>query len=341
MSNILKYNEAKFKLIQYLTSQDLGVGDKLPPEKELVLRIGLGMAPIRHALNELAELGVIRKVNGVGSFLSKKLDRPAQPECMLGVISVASVNEVAAAVHEKMKRHNGTYRIFYVGETPDDVTLRDIRSCDHFILIGYVNDLWINLVKGLGKPVVQIGRSPRTTEKITTLDLDYAAAIGGGIAAMAERGCKRFGLVAASPDFLAYSRMMADIFLEEMENRGLEATCQDVYLPSQKKEFADMRRFAASQQEEYDVLFVEFSILWTFAMHVWNTPHLRTKHVILIENSGRLQQDFDALDGWGVIRFKDRLFDKALKMLYDEPVNQIERNEICLSEPYFCGSVFK
>ena len=62
--------------------------------------------------------------------------------------------------------------------------------------------------------------------------------------------------------------------------------------------------------------------------------------MILIENSGRLRQDFDALDRWGVVRFREPLFDKALKMLYEEPVCQIESNGMFLSRPIFCGTVF-
>ncbi len=340
MSRILKYNEAKFKLIQLFTSSSLDVGEKLPPEKELVEQIGLGIAPVRHALNELAELGVIRKVNGVGSFLCRKMEKKEQPECKLGVISIASVNEVASKVHGLMKQYRGTYRIFYVSSTPDNETIKEIRTCDHFILIGYVNDLWINLVKGLGKPVVQLGKSPGTSEKITMVDFDYESGIRQSIEKMTARGFRRFGLAAAHPSRIAYTSTLVDIFLRETERNHLDASLRDIYLPSPVNEFADLMKFAAQQQDEYDVLFVEFSILWTFTMHYWNSPHIRAKNIILIENSGRLMQDFENLSSWGIVKFKEDLYEKAVRMLYEAPVSQLEQNKSYLSEPSFCGPVF-
>lgn len=340
MGRILKYNEAKFKIIQHLISTGARGGDKLQPEKELSGKIGLGMAPTRHALNELAELGVIRKVNGVGSFLERELGSKERPKCKLGVISVASINEVASRIHDKMKRYEGTYQLFFVSSVPDEKTEKELRSCDRFLLIGYVNDLWINLTRSLGKPVIQLGCGLGKSG-IPTVDMDYRSAFRQSIAYLVSKGCTRLGLVSASPEFIAYANTLVEIFLDESRQKCLNVSLRDVYLITQEMQFAKMMEFASTQQGEYDALFVEFSVLWTFALHYWNKPALQTKKVILIENSGKLVQDFENLSSWGVVKFKDNIYEKAVELLYEAPICDLEFHRNWLSAPVFTGPVFK
>jgi DNA-binding FadR family transcriptional regulator len=57
------------ELAHYVQESGLKVGDKLPPEREIGLRLGVSRPLVREALERWAALGVVEKINGRGTFL--------------------------------------------------------------------------------------------------------------------------------------------------------------------------------------------------------------------------------------------------------------------------------
>ncbi len=59
-------------LKEYIASEELKVGDKLPPELTLAKMLNVSRSTIREAIRTLSVLGYIEIVNGKGSFLKQK-----------------------------------------------------------------------------------------------------------------------------------------------------------------------------------------------------------------------------------------------------------------------------
>ncbi|MBN2045186.1 MAG: GntR family transcriptional regulator [Anaerolineales bacterium] len=76
MNQLLNSNQAKplyqivaDTILAQIEGGDYSPGERLPSESELVNSFGVGRNTVRHALSELADQGVIRTVQGVGSFV--------------------------------------------------------------------------------------------------------------------------------------------------------------------------------------------------------------------------------------------------------------------------------
>jgi len=72
-------------LLHYIIDQDLREGDKLPNERELGSRLGVGRGTVREALRILESRNILEIRHGAGSFISQKNGVPDDP---LGLIFI-------------------------------------------------------------------------------------------------------------------------------------------------------------------------------------------------------------------------------------------------------------
>ena len=64
-------------LKEYIASDEIQIGDKLPPELTLAKMLNVSRSTVREAIRTLSVLGYIEIVNGKGSFLRQKaIDLP-------------------------------------------------------------------------------------------------------------------------------------------------------------------------------------------------------------------------------------------------------------------------
>ena len=59
-------------IIDYAKKQELGPGDLLPSENELISKLNISRNTVRQAVDRLAKMGFLTKVRGQGTFLSQK-----------------------------------------------------------------------------------------------------------------------------------------------------------------------------------------------------------------------------------------------------------------------------
>ena len=90
------------RVITYIKSEilkgDLKRGEKLPPERELAERLGVGRNSVREALRTLSLMGFISSTQGAGNFVScdieKNLAESVQMMMLLGATDYRQVSEV-------------------------------------------------------------------------------------------------------------------------------------------------------------------------------------------------------------------------------------------------------
>ena len=74
---MLAYVSAKKKILQYIKSQKLAAGDRLPTELELSEQLDISRLTLREALNALKSDGVVHSVQGKGTFVACNFDHIA------------------------------------------------------------------------------------------------------------------------------------------------------------------------------------------------------------------------------------------------------------------------
>lgn len=71
MSRVPLYHEVKEKLIQALAAGEWLPGGKIPIERDLARRYGVGISTIRAAVSELEAVGILSRHQGKGTFVSE------------------------------------------------------------------------------------------------------------------------------------------------------------------------------------------------------------------------------------------------------------------------------
>lgn len=71
MTRVPLYHEVKEKLIQALAASEWLPGDKIPIERDLAKRYGVGISTIRAAASELEAAGILSRRQGKGTFVSE------------------------------------------------------------------------------------------------------------------------------------------------------------------------------------------------------------------------------------------------------------------------------
>lgn len=69
------YLTIKRSIIDYIKSNDLKIGDKLPTENGLAEKLGVSRLTLREVLKVLREEGLIYTVHGIGTFISSNLEQ--------------------------------------------------------------------------------------------------------------------------------------------------------------------------------------------------------------------------------------------------------------------------
>jgi GntR family transcriptional regulator len=70
------FKRIELDLRQRILSNELVPGEKLQSESEMIDTFGVSRITVRQALSELQAAGLIEKINGKGSFVSRPLDKP-------------------------------------------------------------------------------------------------------------------------------------------------------------------------------------------------------------------------------------------------------------------------
>jgi GntR family transcriptional regulator len=67
-----RYHQIRENILGLIQSGHLREGDALPPERDLGEAYGVNRLTVRQAISELVEMGVIRRVHGVGTFVNER-----------------------------------------------------------------------------------------------------------------------------------------------------------------------------------------------------------------------------------------------------------------------------
>ena len=71
-------------------------GDKLPPERDLALQLGLSRNSVREGISILERMGALTSIQGAGNFISSKFDKPLiELMSLMFMLETGSFNEIS------------------------------------------------------------------------------------------------------------------------------------------------------------------------------------------------------------------------------------------------------
>ncbi|NLG24702.1 MAG: GntR family transcriptional regulator [Clostridiales bacterium] len=165
-----KYEMVKQYLRQQIADGRLQPGDRLPSEAELADRLGVSAITIKKALGDLSAEGVVRRVKGKGSFVSRPAaERGSHIVAMVfavGDIEDSAFSSLILGAQEYLSRYDYSLLVECAGEDPARAQLPVNRLLEQRVdgLALYLSepDAMLELIDMAERrrPVVMIDRRP-------------------------------------------------------------------------------------------------------------------------------------------------------------------------------------
>lgn len=343
MARILKYNEAKQKIIQLVHDWQLKRGDKLPSERELVGMLGLSSISVHRALDDLRDTGIIRKVHGVGSFLENNLKEVIDCTSQLGLINIGDhlypdargINDLNNAV----KKYNATYKVFSVPHELDPTIFDELAACDRFIVTGFINKAWIEYLSSLSRPIVQVGESDYDAS-LCKVCFDWYQAVYQMIRKMKRENVRNIGFLLPEPRINTQSIAMRSNFFEAAEAAKINLRPELVQFVPHKYEVGFVKQYMARYGGELEaVLTVEPSTLFPLLI-VGSAVGFPEKLRVGVFNEVYFMPN-DAVAEWPRLYnvfFSEKILEKAVEILYAYPYTYIEERNVFKLQPSVEGA---
>jgi hypothetical protein len=273
MAKVLKYVRARMDLLNYLAKNSYVPGDKLPSEKELVTRFRMSSIPLRRALDELAEQGLIEKIQGLGNFLRKPVTAmEAQGSIALLDIQPAKPFTLPDFVRELqllVEQRRMDFRFIPVVQPGGHID-RLISDVTGVMVIGRITPQWATYLEQIKLPLLVLG-SNNFPEKFNTVSLDWQQAAWLLTDHFIRSGYRQIGLLNGDIDYFPAIRMFEG-YRQALADHGIAYDKKKVIwlTPSNKGFYQNIKQFM--DKTPFDALVVESGLIRHLFNWAWNHP---------------------------------------------------------------------
>jgi len=288
MTRTLKYIRARIGILNLIAEQGVQVGEQLPTEKDLVEKFNVSSISIRRALSDLAQDGVIEKVQGRGSFLLKPVRSvPTQGfVTLLDIQRARSYNVLYELTGLQTRLEDLQFHLRYspVLPSPGEHVLREVQGASAVFVTGLIDQAWIDFLEMLPLPIVVIGASPRPHD-FPSATLNWRAASRMLVEHFQQQGLKRIGLVNGAADYYPSHDVLAGV-VEATEKAGLHFDAEEhVLWPDEEHIFESYDAFMGT--DRFDAVIVEPGQAHRVMNWHWNAQPTRSP---VMGIAGELQQ---------------------------------------------------
>lgn len=329
MIRVLKYNEAKFKILQMIQQNGLQVGDKLLPERELAARLNMSIISVRRALEEFQATGIVRKVSGVGTFYNGNL-KVEDYHAKVAVINIGDHlypdSHAIWALEKALAPYRGTYKIFHVGSEVQPEVLSELRDFDKIMVTAFLNAAWVECLSSLGKPILQIGHSAFNSA-LSKVIVDWSDAIRVVFEHFPEVDKRRFAFLLPHMETSTYAKLLHEIIVSYLDRSGILPDESMLAPIPRHMPIAAISDFLTRMHGKFDVLVIESGSLLPFLL---SPVRDRIKHEIprvVMCDETHLPEDFHELENYYLLTFECNILARAVDLFFNGPCNFFSNNE--------------
>ena len=291
MNKLLKYNEAKLKVLKRIAELNLKPGDALPSQGKLVAGERVSMISLRRALTDLESDGVIEKRQGCPMRLTANFHQSSF-QCTVAYINICSATPPGFTVGNRpvksdlvsfFAEHSIRLEAITTTKLTEEVTAK-LAGVVGVILCGWITREWVDFLRVFKIPVIVVGNNP-FPEEFSGVSNDWPAAVDLLYDELEKRGARRIAFLNSSERYYptqgmyeAFRRRTPD-FTESM------VLCCD-YLDGSKG-LADF----LTTNRDADAFLVEKGLIFPFLAISREFPGMENKMIGMIGES-RIKLDF-------------------------------------------------
>ena len=234
---MLKYEEARLRIMDYIRRQRLKTGDSIPSQMELVRICNCSLITIKRALTNLQKAGVIERSQGRTARL-KRIDGvfpPPQPvrrrrnRCAPGgcilllqlYYRYQSIFE-EASITELYLRDLGFSLIYEKAMVPAEMEDYDFSGISGVVLYGWITPEWVSLLRKRGIPCIVAGNN-YCPGLIKSISYDYVQGSTLLYDTLRQHGCRRIAMIAGRRNLLHF-QLIHEVWRDRLLADGITDT---------------------------------------------------------------------------------------------------------------------
>lgn len=246
-----KYQQCLEKIKRYINVNHLVEGDRLPTEPQMMEALGVSRITVRRAISELEAQGVVKRIQGSGTFLSAPptlhLSQPAIPMVLPGDNSdngLLSLIQGAGDCLAKYSCRTTNYFANYGGEDEERI-LRQLAAAGEKCVMVFPCDDRVNRhlfpeLERQGMKFIYLGRRP-TWSSGSFVGSDDVSGGYQAVCHLVEQGYSRIAFLSGAPASTAHSipgRLLG--YQQALEAHGLPYNEAYVRCVEDHENFADV-----------------------------------------------------------------------------------------------------
>lgn len=303
-------------LLNFIAEKGFAPGDKLPREKDLEAQFNMSAISLRRALGDLAEQGVIEKIQGLGTFLRKPVsDMDKQGTIVLLEIQERmpySIPSLARELQVLLEERRLDLR-FIPANRPGRHLDRMIGDAAGVFVTGQISHEWAQYMESISMPLVVLGSNP-FPDRFHTVTFDWALSVELLVNHFAGQGMKRIGLVNGEIDYFPAQRMYEG-YRRALENNGIAFDERRVIWPIHQEIYQGIDKLLGSV--DLDAVVVEAGAIPPLMNWHWNHPTKQSPVLGVAEWNTNFTRNLVANDSHRIvnIRYENELLSAALSAL--------------------------
>lgn len=287
MAKVLKYVRARMDLLNFLARNGYSPGDKLPSERELGQAFRMSSVPLRRALDELAEQGVIEKVQGLGNFLRRPVTQMASQGTVV-LLDIQTVKPLGIPVlARELQLMLADRRMdfqFIPALTPGNHIDRLLADATGILVVGRITPEWATYLEQLRQPLVVLGSNP-FPDRFHTVAWDWQQASYLLTDHFIRQGCRNIGLLNGDLDYFPAQRMYEG-YCQALRDHGVAYDKRHVIWLQGATYYQQIDRFM--KDVALDALVVESGVIRHLFNWSWNHPRPQGVPMgIMVENTSQ------------------------------------------------------
>jgi|GEM_PF-3256817 len=237
---MLKYEEARLRIMDYIRRQRLKTGDSIPPQMELVKFCNCSLITIKRALTNLQKAGVIERSQGRTARLKRidgvfppprpvrRRNRPAPGGCILLLQLYYKYQSIfeEASITELYLRDLGFSLIYEKAMVPAEMEDYDFSGISGVVLYGWITPEWVSLLRKRGIPCIVAGNN-YCPGLIKSISYDYIQGSTLLYDTMRQYGCRRIAMIAGRRNLLHF-QIIHEVWRNRLLADGI-ADCESLY----------------------------------------------------------------------------------------------------------------
>ncbi len=270
----LKYNQARMAILNMIAENDFVIGDKLPPERQLVERLNCSSITMRHALASLENEGIIEKRHGLGNYLTKDLRDDVFAGKILFISVIQQDEDSPGLGVDRIRRYLSGRGIGLAYVAVSDCgreVVEAARGCIGIILQGWLTDEFVDKVKMLKLPMIISGNNELKTD-VPRVSLDLVDISYRLTREFISKGLTRIAILGGVEEYSAANEHVRG-YIKAMREAGLPY--QDYIAPTAGRFaiYSQIDSFMRKHYGEVEALLMEYAGLDIFVSWCWENNY--------------------------------------------------------------------